>query len=387
LLFVVALGAFWWWRRQSTQPTETRFRTRSVEVRDLVEKVESTGRLKPLKEVQVGAQVSGRVVEVHVDYNSKVHAGQLLAEIDPQLLGAQVGQVKGQLEAAKANIERAESRVRALEVEVARVVQLAREGLASQAEVDQSQSSLDVARAEALAAKANLTGLNSQLQSARTSLTYTKIYSPIDGVVISRAVEPGQTVAASFSTPVLFVIAEDLSKMQAFADIDEADVGKVREGLSAQVMVDAFAGEQFEGTVTQIRYSPTEVQGVVTYAAVIDVANRELKLRPGMTATISITTRKADRVLAVPNAALRFKPEDKDRVMIPLERGQVRLYRKEGPLGAENLVPIIVTTGISDGVWTQLVSTVGEPTVEAGQELVTEQTDKVATKRKFLGLF
>jgi HlyD family secretion protein len=300
LVVAVAAGALWWWRRQSAQAVETRFRTRSVEVRDLVEKVESTGRLKPLKEVQVGAQVSGRVVQVHVDYNTKVHAGQLLAEIDPQLLGAQVGQVRGQLEAAKANIERAESRVRALEVELARVVQLAREGLASQAEVDQSQSSLDVARAEALAAKANLTGLNSQLQSARTSLTYTKIYSPIDGIVISRAVEPGQTVAASFSTPVLFVIAEDLAKMQAFADIDEADVGKVREGLSAQVMVDAFAGEQFEGTVTQIRYSPTEVQGVVTYAAVIDVANAELKLRPGMTATVSITTRKADQVWPSP---------------------------------------------------------------------------------------
>ncbi|HEX2731411.1 MAG TPA: efflux RND transporter periplasmic adaptor subunit [Polyangiaceae bacterium] len=386
--WVVALGAgaFWFLRARSHEaPPEPRFRTRAVELRDIVERVESTGRLKPLTEVQVGAQVSGRVVKVLVDYNTRVKQGQLLAEIDPQLLGAQVGQVTGQLESAKANVLRAVSRVQATDIDLARIEQLAKNGLASQAELDQARSAVAVARAEQQAAEATLTGLRSQLSSARTTLTYTKIFSPIDGVVISRNVEPGQTVAASFSTPVLFVIAEDLAKMQALADIDEADVGKVKEDMLATVSVDAFAGEDFPGKVTQIRYSPTEVQGVVTYSAVIDVANPELKLRPGMTATVSITTREAKGVVAAPNAALRFRPTEKEeRDLTPLQHGQARLYViSGGAVGSETLKPVVAKTGLSDGVWTELSAA----ELSAGAQLVTEQVDKLEKKKRFMGLF
>jgi HlyD family secretion protein len=384
-LLLGAVALYFVRARQTEAPPSPLYRTQVLELRDIIERVESTGRIKPLTEVQVGAQVSGRVVKVLVDFNSRVKEGQLLAEIDPQLLGAQVGQVTGQLETAKANLERAYARTRATEIDLARVQGLAKEGLASLAEVDQAKSALDVAKAEALAADATLGGLRSQLNSARTTLAYAKIYSPIDGVVITRSVEPGQTVAANFSAPILFVIAEDLSKMQALADIDEADVGKIAEGMPAKVSVDAFAGESFEGRVTQIRYSPTEVQGVVTYSAVIDVSNPQLKLRPGMTATVSITTNEAKGVLAAPNAALRFKPVDKEqRELGSLQHGQARVYTiAGGPVGAETLDAGIARMGLSDGIWTEIAGDGLTP----GKALVTEETDKVETKRRFMGMF
>jgi HlyD family secretion protein len=382
---VVGGGAAWLaWRGSNEPPPEPRFRTAVLEVRDIVEKVESTGKLKPRTEVQVGAQVSGRVVAVHVDFNSQVKRGDLLAEIDPQLFGAQVGQVSGQLGASEANLERAKSRVKVTETELARMQQLTREGIATEVELDQAQSAADVAVAEVAAARATIAGLKSQLHSARTTLTYTKIHSPIDGVVILRAVESGQTVAASFSSPVLFVIAEDLSQMQVLADVDEADVGKLSEGMSARVTVDAFPGESFDGQVTQIRYSPNEVQGVVTYSAVIDVANAELKLRPGMTATVAVTTRHAKGELAAPNAALRFKPEERIGDLVELQHGEVRVYQiSGGAVGEEQLSMSVAKTGITDGIWTQVS---GEG-LSAGTPLVTEQTDKKDTKRRFMGLF
>lgn len=387
ILLLVLVGSalgFAFWRRTQQPPPEPRFRTEPVAVRDVVEQVESTGKLKPLTEVQVGAQVSGRVVAVHADFNSKVSEGELLAEIDPLLFGAQVGQVSGQLSAARANLERAKAGVVVAEAELVRVRSLAREGIATQAELDQAQSVRDVTRADVVAAEATIKGLSAQLQSARTTLAYTKIYSPIDGVVITRAVEPGQTVAASFSAPVLFVIAEDLLKMQVLADIDEADVGKLSEGMAAKVSVDAFLGQRFMGKVSQIRYSPNDVQGVVTYSAVIDVDNPDMQLRPGMTATVAITTREASQVLAAPNAALRFKPEQPAGPLLALEHGQARVYRVAGgPLGSEELSSSVVQTGITDGLFT-VVS--GEHLV-AGTELVVEQTDRSETKRKFLGLF
>ncbi len=387
-IWLVVLGALafagLWWRRANEPPPEPRFLTKPIEVRDIVEKVESTGRLKPLREVQVGAQVSGRVVEVHVDFNSRVKRGDLLAEIDPQLFGAQVGQVGGQLAAAQANLERAKSQVSATNTELERLKALVAEGIATQAELDQAKSAADVAQSDVAAASATIDGLRSQLRSARTTLAYTKIYSPIDGLVIHREVEPGQTVAASFAAPVLFIIAEDLSKMQVLADIDEADVGKVAEGMSAKVTVDAFMGEAFEGRVTQIRYSPTEVQGVVTYSAVVDVDNPELKLRPGMTATVAIVTREESQVLAAPNAALRFKPEDKERDFSPLEHGQARVYQVSGgAVGQEELDSSVVEVGITDGVY----SKVQAEGLAVGVQLVTEQTDKQKDKRRFMGLF
>lgn len=387
-LLVPLAGVLIWlgyraWSDAHEPPPKPRFTEITVEARSVVQLVESTGRLKPLTEVQVGAQVSGRVARVLVDFNSRVKKGDLLAEIDPQLFGAQVGQVKSQLDVASANVERARSRVQVTKLDLERIRNLSHEGIASKGELDQASSAYDVAVAELAAASANISGLKSQLVSARTTLDYTKIYSPIDGVVVNRIIEPGQTVAANFAAPVLFVIARDLSKMQVLADIDEADVGKLAERMSAKISVDAFLGEHFQGRVTQIRYSPNQVQGVVTYSAVIDVDNPDLKLRPGMTATVSITTQEARDVPAVRNAALRFKPDGESLELTPLQFGQGRVFQVAGgAVGNEEVVPKVVSVGITDGLWTQVTSGLG-----VGDKVVTEQLDKEVKKRKFMGLF
>ena len=390
-LVVVVVGIFAW-RKATEPPPPPRFTTEAMEKRDIVEQVQSTGTFKPLKEVQVGAQVSGRVVKVHVDFNSTVKKGDLLAEIDPSLYGAQVSQSRAQLDSARASLKRSEARRATTKLALDRAKRLAKEGLATPAEVDQAQGEFDVADADVASAKAQISSLGAQLSSARTTLAYARIYSPIEGVVINRAVDPGQTVAASFSAPVMFVIAQDLSKMQVLADIDEADVGKVKEGMSAEVAVDAFPGKKFSGTVSQVRYSPTNIQGVVTYSAVVDVANPELELRPGMTATVTIETRRAKDVVAVRNAALRFRPLpelDKDGKPLPqkppeaLPAGKGRVYLVAGgPPGAETLDEKVVSVGITDGVWTALTSAELAP----GTQVVVEQRDEKKKPKRF-GIF
>jgi HlyD family secretion protein len=384
IALLVVAGVFAWQRLTQEAPPP-RFTTQKVERRDVVEQVQSTGTVKPLKEVQVGAQVSGRVVGVHVDFNSAVKQGDLLAEIDPSLFGAQVSQADAQLDAAKASLTRAETRLASLKTMLARVQKLQAEGVGTQAELDQTRGEHDVAQAEVGAARAQLAQLRAQLSSARTTLAYTRIYSPIDGVVINRAVDPGQTVAASFAAPVLFVIAQDLKKMQVLAEVDEADVGKLAEGMSAEVLVDAFPGRKFSGKVTQVRYSPNNVQGVVTYSAVIDVENPELMLRPGMTATVAVRTREARAVLAARNAALRFRPlPDKDadgkpkpsEPLPPLEHGQARVYVPTGgSIGNETIAPRVVQVGITDGTWTEL-----RGGAALGAEVVVEQRDQEQKK-------
>jgi multidrug efflux pump subunit AcrA (membrane-fusion protein) len=306
-----------------------------------------------------------------------------------------------------------------------RTRELQAEAIASSAELDLAQNAFDVAEADVGAAGAQVERLEAELDSASTTLGYTKIYSPIDGIIIDRQVDPGQTVASSFSAPILFVIARDLSEMQVLADIDEADVGKIKEGMAARVRVDAFPDQAFAGIVTQIRYSPTEVQGVVTYAAVLDVKNDQLSLRPGMTAVVSITAQSAKGVAAVPSSALRFKPKELGELARAptLEPGQRRMFllakgtgndtptaaalekgpaaaqgpaaapapaavSSAGPSGDEKppplLEPVVVRVGISDGMWTEL----REPALALGTEVVT--SERAATddkRRKFLGIF
>lgn len=389
VLGVLAGGVFglFAWRNATKPPPPPRFLTEPTEVRDVVEQVQSTGSVKPVTEVQVGAQVSGRVVKVLADFNSTVKKGDLLAEIDPSLLGAQVSQSGAQLSAGKANLRRSEARLATAKVNLARAKSLVKEGLASSADLDQAQGEHDVAVADVGSARAQISQVAAQLKSARTTLAYARIYSPIDGIVIDRQVEPGQTVAASFSAPVLFVIAQDLSKMQVLADIDEADVGRLEEKMKADVVVDAFPGETFFGEVTQIRFAPNNVQGVVTYSAVVDVKNPELKLRPGMTATVTIKTRQAKQVLAVRNSALRFRPlpeqdEDgkakKEKPPPPLKHGQGRVYLVAGGQpGQETLDTRVVETGFTDGVWTVLK----DKAVSAGTDVVVEQREEKKSKR------
>lgn len=386
---VIGFGAY---RRATEPPPAPRFTTEVIEQREVVEQVQSTGSVKPLTEVQVGAQVSGRIVKVHVDFNSTVKKGDLLAEIDPTLYGAQVSQAGAQLKAAEASAKRSAARLATAKAGLDRLTGLKAEGIASPADVERAQGEHDVAEADVAAAAAQISQIRAQLSGARTTLAYARIFSPIDGVVVNRAIDPGQTVAASFAAPVLFVIAQDLSKMQVLAEIDEAEVGKIREQMKAEVVVDAFVGQKFQGTVTQVRFSPNNVQGVVTYSAVIEVANPELKLRPGMTATVTVRTREAKGALAVRNAALRFRPlPEKDaegkpkpvKPPPPLEPGKGRIYRiTGGARGAETVEDRVVGVGITDGVWTELVDPAG---FAAGEAVVTEQREDKKPKR--FGMF
>jgi HlyD family secretion protein len=243
------------------------------------------------------------------------------------------------------------------------------EGIGSQADLDAAQGAYDVALADVSAAKAQVAQINAVLRSSKTNLEYTRIFSPIDGIVINRAIDPGQTVAASFQAPTLFVIAQDLRKMRVLADIDEADVGRLRESMGADIKVDAFPGETFKGTVSQVRYSPISVSGVVTYAAIVEVDNPDIKLRPGMTATVTIRSAEAKSVKRLPNAALRFKPTpvDKKDAGVPAEpplaalaagKGRVWVITDPTP-GAEKAEIREVDIGITDGVHTVLKSDLG----------------------------
>ncbi|AKT43369.1 hemolysin D [Chondromyces crocatus] len=375
------------WRIKTRPPPPPRYVTGEISTGDVVEIIQSTGQIKPLTEVQVGAQVSGRITKVLVDFNSVVKAGDVLAEIDPTLFGAQIDSNQAQVVAAKASVVRAEASLTTAKQRLDRAKRLVAEGVGTQADLDTAQGAYDVALADVAASKAQVSQLAAVLRSSRTNLDFTKIYSPINGIVIDRAIDPGQTVAASFQAPVLFVIAQDLRKMRVFADIDEADVGHVAEGMISDVTVDAFPGEPFKGTVSQVRFSPLTQSGVVTYAAIIEVENPDVKLRPGMTATVSIRSAEALGVKRLPNAALRFKPspeKDKDGKEIkppPLEtlpprKGRVWVLTDTTP-GAEKIEPRVVDVGITDGTQTVLLSDLGSATI-----VIDEADDASAGNRR-----
>jgi HlyD family secretion protein len=386
VVLAAAVGGFLFWRSKTQPPPPARYVTAEVSKGDVIETVQSTGQVKPLTEVQVGAQVSGRITKVYVDFNSRVKAGDLLAEIDPTLFGAQIDTNRAQLAAATASVTRAESNLVTSKQRVERARKLVAEGIGSQAELDTAQGAYDVAVADLAAAKAQVSQISAVLRSSKTNLDYTRIYSPIDGIVINRAIDPGQTVAASFQAPTLFVIAQDLRKMRVLADIDEADVGRLREGMSAEVSVDAFPGESFKGTVSQVRYSPFNVSGVVTYAAVIEVDNPDVKLRPGMTATVTIRSAEAKGVSRLPNAALRYKPSpptDKEGKPLPQDplpalapgKGRVHVLTDATP-GSEKTEVRLVDIGITDGINTELKTDLG------AVKVVTDETDDAGGAKK-----
>ena len=387
LLLAGAVAGVVAWRKKNAPPPPPRYMTQGLSEGDVIETVQSTGVVKPLTEVKVGAQVSGRVARVLVDFNSQVKRGDLIAEIDPMLLGAQVQQQRAQLAAQRAMQAGAESRVLTAKVNLERLRQLRAENLANQAEVDQAQGQLDVARAEVAQIKAQIAATSASISAAGANLSFTKIFAPIDGVVTDRQVEEGQTVAASFQAPVLFVIAEDLRRMRVYADVDEADVGKLVEGMAAETQVDAFPGERFKGTVGQVRFSPNSVQGVVTYTAVIEVDNPDRKLRPGMTATVTVRTREAMKTQRLPNAALRFKPSPEkgpDGKPLPtppekpLDPGTGRVFvLTEATPGKEKIEPRVLKIGVTDGVNTALL----EPLDPGLKVVVDEADDKDAKKR------
>jgi HlyD family secretion protein len=374
-------------RAKNRPAPPARYVTAQPTTGDVAEKVQATGAVQPVLQVNVGSQVNGRVARVPVDFNSVVKKGDILAEIDPVVYGAQVTQVSAQLAAQKANLESAKANAEAARVAYERVQRLQQQNLASKGELDTALGQYQVAKAQVASAEAQIGAIQAQLSQSQTNVGWTKIYSPVDGVVVSRNIDPGATVVASFQAPVLFVIAQDLRKMRVMADVDEADVGKLKEGMEAEAVVDAFPGESFKGKVEQVRYSPNNVQGVVTYSAVVEVENPEEKLRPGMTATVTIKTHEVKNALRVPNAALRYKPTPPmgpngkpipQPPEAPLAKGHGRVWVvvNDKP-GEEKAEPRIVQIGATDGINTEVTG--GLP---AGTKVVTDEVDDADKKKK-----
>jgi HlyD family secretion protein len=269
--------------------------------------VTATGTVNAVKTVLVGTQVSGTLKELHVDFNSQVKKGQVIAEIDPASLQAQVDQARANTLAAKANVEKAKATLEDAKKTRDRNRQLFSKDLIARSDLDTSEATHDSNSAQVNVVTAQVAQTEAAQRFAETNLRYTKIVSPVDGIVVSRNVDVGQTVAASFQTPTLFTIAQDLTKMQIDTNIDEADIGKIKTGQDAEFSVDAYPDRTFRGIVEQIRIAPITVQNVVTYDVVIKVDNSDLTLKPGMTANVSVVVANKEKVLKIPNAALRFK--------------------------------------------------------------------------------
>jgi HlyD family secretion protein len=383
-------------------PRPAKFLTAAVTTGDVLEKVQATGTVQPLLQVNVGAQVNGRVTRVLVDFNSVVKKGDVLAEIDPLIYGTQVSAQTANLQAQRAQLDQARATTESMRAQVEtahaaldRTQKLFDSNLASRADLDTARGSYlsfkaqyDAALANVGSQQANIAAGTAQLNQSTANLGYTKIYSPVDGVVVTRGIDPGATVVASFQAPVLFVIAQDLHKMRVLADVDEADVGKIKDDMDVDCVVDAFPGEIFRGTVSQIRFSPNSSSGVVTYPAVVEVDNPDAKLRPGMTATITVHTRDARGVARIPNAALRFHPsppttpEGKPIPQPPdppLAKGQGRVWVvTDDKLGAEKDEMRVISIGITDGMFT----VVTDPSMPLGTKVVTDENETADSKKK-----
>jgi HlyD family secretion protein len=390
LFVVLSAGAALW--RAKAGLNAPAYGTARVQRGTVAKTISATGRLQALTTVQVGTQISGTISEIHVDFNTQVKKGQIIARVDPSQLQAQLTQATANLTGAQASVQTAQSSVVAADASVEaaqanvdrtdailadanrtlqRTQDLVEAGVTARRDLDTAQAAVAQAAAQkqqALAqanqAKAQAQSSRSQLNQARAqaaqasasvqvasvNLENTIIRAPIDGIIVARNVDVGQTVAASLQAPTLFLIANDLTRMQVLADVDEADVGQLRQGTTVKFTVDAYPSDTFSGSVSQIRLAPQTVQNVVTYTAVIDVDNPGMKLKPGMTANVTATVAEQQNVVTVPNAALRFRPADADRVQSKAGSGMV--YRIEG----ERLEPVRIHTGLTDGVSTQVVS-------------------------------
>ncbi|MQY60634.1 efflux RND transporter periplasmic adaptor subunit [bacterium] len=285
-----------------------KYEKKAIDKGDIEALVITTGSLNPVNTVDVGSQVSGKIDELYVDFNSRVKEGQVIAELDQSQFLTRVKQNEANYQSAEASLKKTKVTLDNTKKKYDRAMNLFKKDLISFEEKEAIETQYYSAMADIQSSEARLEQAESQLDSSKVDLTYTIIKSPIDGVVINRRVNIGQTVAASFQAPVLFQIANDLSKMQVECSVDEADIGKVKEGQKVRFTVDAFPDENFTGKVSQVRYAPEIVQNVVTYTTIVEVDNPEMKLRPGMTATSSVVTGEAKNVLRVPNSALRFNP-------------------------------------------------------------------------------
>ena len=306
---IALLAAFFLYRWTAGGNDAPDYQTAPAERGNVVSRVSTSGSLQAVVTVDVGSQVSGRIQELYADFNSPVKKGELIAKIDPALFQAAVVQAEANVTAARANVTRLTVTAEDAERQAKRATEVYAQRLISETERDNAVATARAARAAVDQGVGQLAQSRAQLEQARTNLKYTDILSPTDGVVISRAVNKGQTVAASLSAPVIFTIAQDLRAMEVHTNVAESDIGRLKNGMRVSFTVDAYPGDPFRGSIRDIRNAAQVVQNVVTYDAVIDVANPDLKLKPGMTATVSIVTDRRRDVLAVPNTALRFRPE------------------------------------------------------------------------------
>ncbi len=413
VLVAVAVIVFGLTALNKNNSNGVKFKKEAVRKGSIEALVVTTGTLNPVTTVDVGSQVSGKIEDIYVDFNSKVKKGQIIARIEQSSFLTRVQQNKANYQSAVAALDKSKVTLENNKKKLDRALDLFNKSLISYEEKEAVETQYYSSKADLQSSKAKLEQAKSQLDSSEVDLAYTIIKSPINGVVINRNVNVGQTVAASFQAPVLFQIANDLSKMQVECSVDEADIGKVKEGQRVTFTVDAFPDDKFSGIVSQVRYSPEIVQNVVTYTTIVAVENPEMKLRPGMTATVSMVVGEAKNKLLVPNSALRFTPqftqEEMQKMFENLKRerqarrgdstqtsgersgqagrqglssgsqigmgggqGMQRTLRKDvGRVWIEdengNLRPLMIRTGVTDNTYTEIV----RGALEEGQEVIT----------------
>lgn len=353
------------------------FTTEAVSRGDIVNVVSSTGTVQAVTTVEVGSQVSGTIESLSADFNSIVKKGQLLAKLDQSTFITAVEQAKASLVNAEAEVERLQVAKVAADTALSRASDLASRQLIPTADLQSAETTSASAKAQVVGAEAKVVQARSAVKSAQVNLDKTVIRSPIDGVVIARNVDVGQTVAASLSAPTLFLIAADLSDMQVNASIDESDVGQIRDGQPVTFRVDAYPNDTFPGTVSQVRLNPTTANNVVTYAAIINAPNDALKLKPGMTANVTIEVARRDDVLRVPNAALRFKPDAKTLASAGVVASATTSKSPMVWVSVNGrLTPTPVRTGAADATQTEILN----PSFAEGTLVVTRMASVGAAK-------
>jgi HlyD family secretion protein len=394
LVLLIAVGAVtaWAFLRGNQKSAATQYKTEQVQRGDMTVIVTATGTLKPTNSVDVGSELSGTVKSVEVDYNSRVKVGQVLVRLDTTKLETTITQTRAALESSKAKVMQADATVletRAKLAQLKKARELSEGRLSSQSEVDAAEAAYARAQADVASAAAAVSQARAVLEAGETDLAKAVIRSPIDGIVLTRSIEPGQTVAASFTAPVLFTLAEDLARMDLHVNVDEADIGKIREGQKASFTVAAYPNRTFAATISQARFGSSTTSGVVTYETILKVSNEDLSLRPGMTATADITVKQIRGALLIPGAALRFAPPEQTEKkssasllasLLPRPprltprsnvsnggKGQQRVWiLKEG-----RPVAVQVTTGSVSGSMTEIISGDLDPGMPVIVDIVT----------------
>ena len=365
-VFFVSGFAVWFKKNPMSDYVTVRAKKRTI-----IEAVEASGTVNPVNTVDIGSQVSGMIKEIYVDYNSKVTKGQLLAQIDPSLFQAQVEKARGDLVAAHSNKAKIEAMLVYDKKNYERYKKLYTKNYVAKSDLDLAEATYKSDLAQIAAAEGTIAQAEATLQNNLTNLRYTKIVSPVDGIVVSRAVDVGQTVAASFQTPTLFQVAQDLTNMQIEVNVSEADIGKIKKDQEVEYTLDGYADEVFHGKVTEVRIAPTTVSNVVTYTVIVDVDNKEQKMIPGMTANVSIITNKRENVISVPTDALKFTDKE-------LTGG--KKYKDQGLWIIKDNKPqrITIKTGAKDSDRTEIIS---DQLKEKDRVILRKRTDNDKTAK------